>query len=81
MQVFFLRSVNPLRKYSLFFDVPMSFLLGRTAYVASLNDWWTIQKAMMCHHSQYVWFRKAYMLFSRYVIINTFDRLSFDGAR
>ena len=65
VQVFFLRSVNLLRKYSLVFDVPMSFLLAHTAYVASLSDWWTIQKAMSCHHSQYVWFRKAYMLFSR----------------
>jgi len=76
VQVFCLRSVNLLRKYSLVFDVPMSFLLAHTAYVASLSDWWTIQKAMSCHHSQYVWFRKAYMLFSRYVVINTFDRLN-----
>ena len=65
VQVFCLRSVNLLRKYSLVFDVPMSFLLAHTAYVASLSDWWTIQKAMSCHHSQYAWFRKAYMLFSR----------------
>ena len=57
--------INLLRKYSLVFDVPMSFLLAHTAYVASLSDWWTIQRAMSCHYSQYVWFRKAYMLFSR----------------
>jgi N-acetylglucosaminylphosphatidylinositol deacetylase len=80
VRVFCLRSVNLLRKYSLLFDVPMSFLLGHTAYVASLSDWWTIQKAMACHNSQYVWFRKAYMIFSRYVVINTFDRMNTDNS-
>ena len=76
VQVFCLRSVNLLRKYSLVFDVPMSFLLAHTAYVASLSDWWTIQKAMACHHSQYVWFRKAYMLFSRDTLCKSFYNLA-----
>ena len=74
-RVFCLRSVNLLRKYSLMFDVPMSFLLSPTAYIASIRDWWTIQKAMSQHASQYVWFRKLYMLFSRYVLVNTYDQL------
>ena len=40
-----------------------------------MSDWWRIQRAMSLHHSQYTWFRKLYMAFSRYVLINTFDKL------
>ena len=29
-------------------------------------------KAMQCHHSQYVWFRKLFTLFSRYAYCNSF---------
>ena len=72
---FCLRSVNLLRKYSFVFDLPMSFLLSSTAYIASVQDWWVLQKAMAQHKSQYVWFRKLYMAFSRYILINTFEQL------
>ena len=34
-----------------------------------------LQSAMQAHRSQYVWFRKLYMMFSRYVLINTLTRL------
>ena len=80
-RVFCLRSVNLFRKYSLMFDLPMSFLLSQTAYISSLSDWWQIQKAMAKHHSQYVWFRKLYMAFSRYVLINTFDQMVINQPR
>ncbi|TRY79452.1 hypothetical protein TCAL_07558 [Tigriopus californicus] len=75
-RVYCLRSVNMLRKYSFMFDLPMSFILSPFSYIASLQDWLTIQKAMASHHSQYVWFRKLYMIFSRYVLINTLDQIS-----
>lgn len=71
-----LRSVNLLRKYSCLFDVPMSFLLCPTAYIASFTDWFRLQRAMAAHRSQYVWFRKLYMVFSRYCLINTYDQLN-----
>lgn len=29
------------------------------------------------HKSQYVWFRKLYMIFSRYTLINTFQEVNF----
>lgn len=31
---------------------------------------------MIAHKSQYVWFRKLYMIFSRYTFINTFQEMS-----
>lgn len=30
---------------------------------------------MAAHHSQYVWFRKLYMNFSRYAVVNTFKEI------
>ena len=81
-RVFALRSVNILRKYSSILDVPMSFLLTPSAaYVASPNRWLQLREAMKGHESQYVWFRKLYMLFSRYVLINTFDELTANLSR
>lgn len=36
------------------------------------------QKAMQAHDSQYIWFRKLYMKFSRYTRVNTFTTISAD---
>ena len=74
-KVFALRSVNMLRKYSSLLDVPMSFLLASVVYTASVKDWCILHKAMAAHYSQNVWFRKLYMLFSRYILINTYDQI------
>jgi hypothetical protein len=30
---------------------------------------------MAAHHSQYVWFLKLYMNFSRYAVVNTFKEI------
>jgi N-acetylglucosaminylphosphatidylinositol deacetylase len=37
-----------------------------------------IQKAMQAHASQYVWFRRLYVLWSRYLFINTFLPIDMD---
>jgi len=80
-RVYTLRSVNLVRKYSSILDLPMSFLLAPNAYTASLRDWLTLHRAMASHKSQYVWFRKLYMAFSRYNFINTFDQMKiFPGS-
>lgn len=35
-----------------------------------------VQAAMECHKSQMVWFRKLYIRFSRYMIVNTLTELN-----
>jgi len=75
-KVYGLQSVSILRKYSSLLDVPMSFLLASVVYTASVKDWCILHKAMAAHNSQNVWFRKLYMLFSRYILINTFDQIN-----
>ena len=74
--VYSLTTVNIMRKYSSVLDVPMSYLLCPSVFLSSLTQWWTIQKAMSCHWSQYTWFRKLYMIFSRYTLINTLELIS-----
>ena len=44
----------------------MSFLLCPLVFLSSLSDWVSIQRAMMSHHSQYTWYRKAPTLTSSF---------------
>ena len=74
--VYSLTTVNMMRKYSSVLDVPMSFLLCPTVFTSSVSQWWRIQVAMSRHHSQYTWYRKLYMIFSRYTLINTLELTS-----
>jgi len=74
--VYCLTTVNLLRKYSSVLDVPMSFLVCPYVFISSLGQWWLVQKAMMAHWSQYTWFRRLYMMFSRYTLINTLEPMS-----
>ena len=65
-----LESVNLLRKYSSFLDCFVSSTY--TVYsIASLRDIVNVQAAMKCHYTQITWFRKLYVVFSRYMIVNT----------
>ena len=38
----------------------------------------SLQNAMQAHASQYVWFRRLYVLWSRYLFINTFLSIDMD---
>jgi len=74
--VYCLTTVNLLRKYSSVLDVPMSFLVCPWVFICSVSQWWILQRAMMAHWSQYSWFRKLYMAFSRYTLINTLEPMT-----
>ncbi|XP_042870180.1 N-acetylglucosaminyl-phosphatidylinositol de-N-acetylase-like [Penaeus japonicus] len=75
-EAFSLDTVNILRKYSSLLDVPLSYALSSCAFTVDRKQYSIIQRAMRAHISQYVWFRKLYMFFSRYVLINTLSRVS-----
>ncbi|KAF0306522.1 N-acetylglucosaminyl-phosphatidylinositol de-N-acetylase [Amphibalanus amphitrite] len=73
--VYCVPTVNLLRKFSSFLDVPLTLLTSEVVSLVSLDEWSRIQHAMGQHRSQIVWFRVLYMLFSRYVFINSLERL------
>ncbi|KFQ83603.1 N-acetylglucosaminyl-phosphatidylinositol de-N-acetylase, partial [Phoenicopterus ruber ruber] len=75
-RVLVLESVNLFRKYISILDVPVSCLLPRDAlFVLTEEETEQARRAMRCHRSQLLWFRHIYMLFSRYMVINSFRLL------
>ncbi|KAM6049226.1 N-acetylglucosaminyl-phosphatidylinositol de-N-acetylase [Chlamydotis macqueenii] len=70
--VLVLESVNLFRKYISMLDVPLSCLLPRDAlFILTEEETEQARRAMWCHRSQLLWFRHIYMLFSRYMVINS----------
>lgn len=77
---FQLVTVSRIRKYSGAMDLCVSWLFGReqemVEVVSSWQQYWTAVEAMKQHRSQFVWFRRLYVLFSRYMVVNTLNRIS-----
>ncbi|KAK5969375.1 hypothetical protein GCK32_010946 [Trichostrongylus colubriformis] len=76
VQIFVLDSVPLLRKYTGIFDAPFSVARSPFQYFAKGRDIAAAWRAMRRHRSQFVWFRFLYMIFSRYICINTFRRIA-----
>ncbi|XP_066221051.1 N-acetylglucosaminyl-phosphatidylinositol de-N-acetylase isoform X3 [Saccopteryx leptura] len=71
-----LQSVNVLRKYLSLLDLPFSLLRARDVlFVLGSEEAARAKRAMSCHRSQLLWFRRLYVLFSRYMRINSLHRL------
>lgn len=77
VQVYYLESVSIFRKYLAVIDVLITIFLhslrprNSSIQLASVAETTTIMTALGKHSSQMVWFRKLYMMFSRYMIVNT----------
>ncbi|XP_033191706.1 phosphatidylinositol glycan anchor biosynthesis class L [Bombus vancouverensis nearcticus] len=74
-KLYVLESVNIIRKYVQLLDLPISLLSASYWYLITYDQKNSIKKAMAAHKSQYVWFRKLYMIFSRYTFINTLQEV------
>ncbi|KAL6080606.1 N-acetylglucosaminyl-phosphatidylinositol de-N-acetylase [Balamuthia mandrillaris] len=76
-QVFKLTTTSLLRKYTGLVDVLYSGIVEsvqqRNAihFYSSTSFFLPTHRAMICHNSQYVWFRRLFVLFSRYSYVNT----------
>ncbi|XP_028400346.1 N-acetylglucosaminyl-phosphatidylinositol de-N-acetylase-like [Dendronephthya gigantea] len=75
ISVYTLDSVTLVRKYIFILDLIWSYLTRQLVYVSGLSHVWHCQQAMAAHKTQYVWFRKLYVIFSRYMIINTLTQI------
>ncbi|MFH4982649.1 hypothetical protein AB6A40_009358 [Gnathostoma spinigerum] len=75
IQIFVLESVPIWRKYLTGLDALISSLHSTFLYVSPLYCYLSTWRAMSAHASQLLWFRYLYMLFSRYVLINTLKRI------
>jgi len=74
-QVFLLKTVFLLQKYLCFLTAPLLQLNPNVYFISALRDVQKTWLSMKAHRSQFVWFRKLYIIFSRYVYINTFTEL------
>jgi N-acetylglucosaminylphosphatidylinositol deacetylase len=73
LDVLTLTTVNFVRKYLGYTDV---FNCGYDEmHYFSLTPYHAMQ-SMALHHSQFVWFRKLFTIFSRYAYINSFELFS-----
>ncbi|KAJ7333774.1 hypothetical protein OS493_015865 [Desmophyllum pertusum] len=72
--VYVLSSISILRKYISLLDLPFS-VYSRQMFLSSPQDIILAQKAMYAHRSQLLWFRRLYVLFSRFMMINTLEEL------
>ncbi|VDD87335.1 unnamed protein product [Enterobius vermicularis] len=75
VQVFVLESVPIWRKYFLPLDAVVSAFHSTFLYVSPPSAYFVAWRAMFAHSSQLVWFRYLYMIFSRYIHINTLKRI------
>lgn len=70
-----------LAQVRVFFESMLLNYYGNVTLITEIKCIWVIwiffqQKAMHAHRSQLVWFRKLYILFSRFMIINTLEELT-----
>ncbi|KAJ8342887.1 hypothetical protein SKAU_G00328150 [Synaphobranchus kaupii] len=69
-----LQTVNVIRKYLSVLELPISWLCrSDVSFLIGSEEYKQAKRAMLCHGSQLLWFRRFYMLFSRYMLINTFQ--------
>ncbi|XP_036379183.1 N-acetylglucosaminyl-phosphatidylinositol de-N-acetylase [Megalops cyprinoides] len=74
-----LQTVNIIRKYLSVLEVPISWLCPSDfSFLIGSKEYKQAKRAMLCHHSQLLWFRHLYLLLSRYMFINTFQVITQD---
>lgn len=69
-------TVGLLRKYIAFLELPLSWLLPSClCCIIGSQGYRRAKAAMLCHRSQLLWFRYLYIIFSRYMFVNTFQMI------
>ena len=69
-QVWSLVTTNTVRKFVGAYDAFASFFLDPDAMLAASNPL-VLMRAMAMHASQFVWYRRLFVVFSRYSYTNT----------
>ncbi|CAM9619213.1 unnamed protein product [Chrysoparadoxa australica] len=78
IEAYALESTNMLRKYAGILDFLPTLLFGMMLH----QEWFMhfapalVWSAMSAHASQFVWYRKLFVIFSRYAYINSFTKIT-----
>jgi len=79
-RAFGLDTVNLLRKYSSILDALLAVLFESNVYLLGWKNSYRGVDAMLAHRSQLAWFRKLYLMFSRYMIVNSYTEIIDDDV-
>ena len=78
-RIFALRTTNIARKYSGMLDVLLSSWDEPWLYCTPPDALRVVWAAMSAHESQFVWFRRVFVVFSRYTFMNTLVEIHVKG--
>ncbi|XP_064612529.1 N-acetylglucosaminyl-phosphatidylinositol de-N-acetylase-like [Liolophura sinensis] len=78
VDVFCLDSISLPRQYFTLFvlDLPVSLMTSDLIVVSPWRDFLKGQHACLAHWSQMEWFRILHLTFSRYMVVNSYQRIS-----
>lgn len=76
LKLFFLQSLACVNKYSGYLHLFYSLVFSREPLKFYVSDPRIAYAAMQKHHSQFLWYRKLFILFSSYSIVNEFGSTS-----
>ncbi|KAL3856808.1 hypothetical protein ACJMK2_011525 [Sinanodonta woodiana] len=76
IKVLVLETTSTFRKYLFGMDLPLSYLTADIIMVSSVLNYITGWRAMLKHWTQMEWFRWLYLMFSRYMIVNTLKQIT-----
>jgi len=71
LKAFELQSTNIFRKYIGILDMPITMITNPDVLVCSPSSALHAHRAMTAHWSQFVWFRRLFVVFSRFSYINS----------
>nr|XP_060612832.1 N-acetylglucosaminyl-phosphatidylinositol de-N-acetylase [Anolis sagrei ordinatus] len=81
-RVLVLETVPLFRKYVSLLDLPSAWIqTPDVLFVLTQEEANLAKSAMRCHRSQLLWFRRLYVPFSRYMVINSLNYLQLGGER
>lgn len=80
VDLYLLQTTSFLRKYIAFIDIIISWILScvvsRRRVICCIGGGPLVGwKALAAHHSQFVWFRKLFIIFSSYLYVNTLKKV------
>ncbi|XP_037924615.1 N-acetylglucosaminyl-phosphatidylinositol de-N-acetylase [Hermetia illucens] len=75
-KIYTLDTINIIRKYISLFDLVCTFMMSTNWCIISLKEAKVVRAAMQQHVSQMRWFRRLYIIFSRYMFINSLREIN-----
>uniref|UniRef100_A0A1B6LIQ9 N-acetylglucosaminylphosphatidylinositol deacetylase n=1 Tax=Graphocephala atropunctata TaxID=36148 RepID=A0A1B6LIQ9_9HEMI len=74
-RIFLLDTLGFMRKYSSLMDCALTVFVSKNVFILSPYEHHVVKQAMAKHKTQFNWYRRLFMCFSRYSYVNSFYEL------